>query len=201
MATDGLAACSATPTPVSAFSTPFCCDPAISPVAAAVGVVSADFPQLFPCASLSFDTGVATLEGVAESSSSMTKAASKTAGSGFTTAASPFASLEAVSSAGFFLGRRAGDCVFVPLEDRERRVEGPAGLGLGLFFCLDCSSAIWRSIAPLSLLTRVSARSAIDWSGDWCQMRGSAPSCVPGTCPSSELSGMRQPKSFELYGG
>jgi len=80
----------------------------------------------------------------------MTKAASNTAGSGFVEP-SPLA-----SSVGFFLGRRAGDCVLVPLDDRERRLAAEADeldvcVGRMALFCFDCSSAIWRSIAPLIL--------------------------------------------------
>jgi len=99
-----------------------------SPAELALAVLSDTFSVPFCCAcgSLSANEGVATLLGVAVSSvSSMTNAASKTAGSGLAAGPSP---LEAAltSSASFFLGRRAGDCVFVPLEDRERRVDPEA---------------------------------------------------------------------------
>jgi len=107
---------------------------------------------------LSADDGVATLEGAALSSaSSITNAASKTAGSGFA-ATSPFASLDVTSPLAFFvgLGRRAGDWPPRLLEDRDRR--GPAFPGAcdaccesRLVLCLACSSAMVRSIAPLSL--------------------------------------------------
>jgi hypothetical protein len=108
--------------------------------------------------SLSSDGGVAALEGSAVSSaSSMTKAASKTAGSGLA-APSPFASFVVRSSLAFFVGRglRAGDCVPAPLEDRDRREAELAEPGACfcasmLALCLACSSAMDRSIALLNL--------------------------------------------------
>lgn len=112
---------------------------------------------------MSVEAGVAALEGVAASSvSSMTKAASNTAGSGFGADPSLFASLDEERSSLAFLDgrdrRAAADCVPALLEDSERRRAGFPGPGPGACLvdsraarCLACSSAIVRSIAPLSL--------------------------------------------------
>jgi hypothetical protein len=138
------------------FASPFppLADVSVAPLtgASAAGCV-VSFPELPAFGSLSANAGVATLDGAAESSiSSMTKAASKTAGSGLG-APSPFASRAVRSSLAFFvgLGRLAGDWVPAVLEDRERRGAVVPGVGAGCpALCLACSSAMVRSIAPLS---------------------------------------------------
>lgn len=126
--------------------------------------------------------GVALLAGVGLSSvSSRTNADSKKAGSGSPVA--PSLLVPALSSVGFFRGRRAGDCVFAPLEDRSRRA-GPEPEDWGCrvlaaaVLCFDCSSAIWRSMAPsIAPFIRcvpipVSIEEIQEWNtGEECVMR------------------------------
>jgi hypothetical protein len=145
-----------------AFVAPLTGEPAPTPAC------SVSFPASPAFVSLPANDGVATLEGAVESSaSSITNAASKTAGSGLV-APSPFAFVSLAMTPALLAvfvgrGRRAGDWVPALLEDRDRCGTPPdvsAGLCESrLVRCLACSSAMVRSIAPLSLWRPLSVAS------------------------------------------